>query len=269
MTEVCSKELHIAGETWKNQRASDWHESCLAAWIVQAAMSRSRQAGEGRGRPRTIRTVVIDDQLVFRLGLRMYLGGALTDIEWLGEAETLEAGLALVERAQPDLVLLDAFLGDESIADVLTKLRGKCSHCRLVVFAAYPDSRNLALAASSGAAGYMLKTLPPDQMVAALREVLRGEKWFQPDLAHQLYAEFARGPSADAAVPGLEVNLTPRQLEILRLIAEGLRNAEIAERLTISEQTVKTHVARLLEKLGVSSRLQAARYAISKKLVDA
>jgi DNA-binding NarL/FixJ family response regulator len=232
-------------------------------------MSRSRQAGEGRGRPKTIRTVVIDDQLVFRLGLRMYLGGALTDIEWLGEAETLEAGLALVERAQPDLLLLDAFLGDESIADVLTKLRGKCSHCRLVVFAAYPDSKNLALAASSGAAGYMLKTLPPDQMVAALREVLRGEKWFQPDLAHQLYAEFARQPAEGSVAAALDVDLTPRQLEILRLIAEGLRNAEIAERLTISEQTVKTHVARLLEKLGVSSRLQAARYAISKKLVDA
>lgn len=269
MTEVCSKELHIAGETWKNQRASDWHESCLAAWIVQAAMGRSRQAGDGRGRPGTIRTVVIDDQLVFRLGLRMYLGGALTDIEWLGEAETLEAGLALVERAKPDLVLLDAFLGDASIADVLTKLREKCSHCRLVVFANYPDPKNLALAASSGADGYMLKTLPPDQMVGALKDVLRGTKWIQPDLTQQVYAEFARGPSADAAVAGLDVNLTPRQLEILRLVAQGLRNAEIAEQLTISEQTVKTHVARLLEKLGVSSRLQAARYAISRKLVDA
>jgi DNA-binding NarL/FixJ family response regulator len=232
-------------------------------------MSRSRQAGDGRGRPRTIRTVVIDDQLVFRLGLRMYLGGALQDIEWLGEAETVEAGLALVQRAQPDLVLLDAFLGNESIRDVLTKLREKCGHCRIVVFANYPDSKNLALAASSGAHGYMLKTLPPDQMVGALKEVLRGENWMQPDLTQQLYTDFARGPAAGDAGPGLEVDLTPRQLEILRLVAQGLRNAEIAEQLTISEQTVKTHVARLLEKLGVSSRLQAARYAISKKLVDA
>lgn len=213
--------------------------------------------------------MVIDDQLVFRLGLRMYLTGALREIEWLGEAETAAAGITLVTRVQPDLVLLDAFLGDESIGTVLKQLRERCGHSRLVVFANYPDSRNLALAASAGADGYMLKTLPPEQMVGALREVVRGTKWIQPDLAQQLYAEFARGPSAGDPLAVLDVELTPRQLEILRLIAQGLRNAEIAEQLTISEQTVKTHVAHLLEKLGVSSRLQAARYAISRKLVDA
>jgi DNA-binding NarL/FixJ family response regulator len=115
----------------------------------------------------------------------------------------------------------------------------------------------------------MLKTLPPEEMVAALKEIVRGGKWIQPDLTQQLYADVAAGAVAGVAGPGLEIDLTPRQLEILRLVAQGLRNAEIAEQLTISEQTVKTHVARLLEKLGVSSRLQAARYAISKKLVDA
>ena len=232
-------------------------------------MGRITQAGDARGRPRSVRTVVIDDQLVFRLGLRMYLTGALREIEWLGEAETAEAGVVLVTRVQPDLVLLDAFLGDESIGALLTQLREKCVRCRLVVLANYPDSRNLALAASAGADGYMLKTLPPEQIVGALKDVVRGTKWIQPDLAQQLYTEFARGPSAGSALAALDVELTPRQLEILRLIAQGLRNAEIAEQLTISEQTVKTHVAHLLEKLGVSSRLQAARYAISKKLVDA
>jgi DNA-binding NarL/FixJ family response regulator len=232
-------------------------------------MGRSRQAGESRTGPRTIRTVVIDDQLVFRLGLRMYLAGALREIEWMGEADSVEAGLTLMERVRPELILLDAFLGEESIGKVLTRLREKCPQCRLVVLANYPDSRNLALAASSGADGYMLKTLPPDQMVSALRDVLRGTKWIQPDLAYQLYADYARGPSIGDAIAAIEVDLTPRQLEILRLVAQGLRNAEIAKQLTISEQTVKTHVAHLLEKLGVSSRLQAARYAISKKLVDA
>jgi len=237
--------------------------------MVQAAMGRITQAGDARGRPRSVRTVVIDDQLVFRLGLRMYLTGALREIEWLGEAETTEAGVVLVTRVQPDLVLLDAFLGDESIGALLTQLREKCAHCRLVVLANYPDSRNLALAASAGADGYMLKTLAPEQIVGALKDIVRGTKWIQPDLAQQLYTEFARGPSVGDALAALDVALTPRQLEILRLIAQGLRNAQIAEQLTISEQTVKTHVAHLLERLGVSSRLQAARYAISKKLVDA
>jgi two-component system nitrate/nitrite response regulator NarL len=232
-------------------------------------MGRSRQAGEGRGRPKTARTIIIDDQLVFRLGLRMYLGGALREIEWLGEAESVEAGLALMERTQPDLVLVDAFLGNDGIGSVLGRMREKCPACRLVVFANYPDSKNLALAASSGADGYMLKTLAPDQMVVALQDVLRGVKWIQPDLAQQLYAEFARDPRPADALQLDSIALTPRQLEVLRLVAAGLRNSEIADKLTISEQTVKTHVAHLLEKLGVSSRLQAARYAISRKLVDA
>jgi len=199
----------------------------------------------------------------------MYLASALREIEWLGEAESVEAGLVLMERTEPDLVLLDAFLGDDGIGNVLARVREKCPQCRLVVFANYPDSKNLALAASSGADGYMLKTIPPDQMVAALQEVLRGAKWIQPDLAQQLYAEFAREPRPGDSVHLGDVDLTPRQLEVLRLVALGLRNSEIADKLTISEQTVKTHVAHLLEKLGVSSRLQAARYAISKKLVDA
>ncbi len=212
---------------------------------------------------------MIDDQLVFRLGLRMYLANALHDIEWAGEADSIDAGAALLERVQPDLVLLDAFLGDDGIGETLTRLRERSPRCRLVVLANYADSKNLATAASSGADGYMLKTVPPNEMTAALNEILRGVRWIQPDLTQQLYADFARGAvSVDAAAIDT-VDLTPRQLEVLRLVAQGLRNAEIADKLTISEQTVKTHVAHLLEKLGVSSRLQAARYAINKKLVDA
>jgi DNA-binding NarL/FixJ family response regulator len=222
-----------------------------------------------QGKPRSLRTVVIDDQLVFRLGLRMYLGTALREIEWVGEAETTDAGLTTVQRARPDLVLLDAFLGDESIADLLTRLRALAPEAKVVVFAGYADSKNLALAASNGASGYMLKTLQPDQIVAGIRQVLSGAQWIQPDLAQQLYADFARGGlTSDGVATLTDYDLTPRQLEVLRLLALGLRNSEIADKLTISEQTVKTHVAHLLEKLGVSSRLQAARYAISRKLVD-
>ncbi len=234
------------------------------------AMGRNRQLSEGgRGSPNTIRTVVIDDQLVFRLGLRMYLSGVLHEIEWLGEAESLDSGLTLIARTRPDLILLDAFLGDHGIGDVLVRCREIVPQCRLVVFANYPDSKNLALAASSGADGYMLKTLPPDQIVTALQQVLKGTQWIQPDLTQQLYTDFAKGANAVDAGALADIELTPRQLEVLRLVAQGLRNSEIADKLTISEQTVKTHVAHLLEKLGVSSRLQAARYAISKKLVDA
>ena len=232
-------------------------------------MNKGKQAGLDRGVGRSIRTILIDDQLVFRLGLRLYLAEAMPEVEWVGEAESVEAGLALAERAQPALVLLDAFLGEESVEEVLGLLRGKHSGGKLVVLANYPDPKNLALAAGAGADGYMLKTLAPARMVEALREVLGGRTWIQPDLAQQLYAAFAKEQRPAASIPDVDINLTPRQLEVLRLVALGLRNAEIANRLTISEETVKTHVAHLLEKLGVGSRLQAASYAIRKKMVDA
>jgi len=105
--------------------------------------------------------------------------------------------------------------------------------------------------------------------VEALRSVINGSTWIQPELMQQLYSEFANSPQALEAADTADVDLTPRQLEVLRLVTQGLRNSEIADHLTISEQTVKTHVAHLLEKLGVGSRLQAARYAISRRLVDA
>jgi len=219
----------------------------------------------------SIKTIILDDQLVFRLGLRMYLAEAMPEIDWAGEADSLAAGLSLVERERPDLVLMDAFLSDDPISDVLSEIRQHQQDARVVLFANYADPRNLAQAASAGASGYMLKTLPPAQIVEVMRTILAGQTWIQPELMQQLYAEFVRTPEAAplAAESADTTGLTPRQMEVLRLVAQGLRNSEIADQLVISEQTVKTHVAHLLEKLGVTSRLQAARYAISKKLVDA
>ncbi len=233
-------------------------------------MSKERHAAKSRsGGARSVRATIIDDQLVFRMGLRLYLSEAMPEVQVVGEAESVTAGVSLAEREAPDLILMDGFLGDARVDEALGQLRGKRPDCRIVVLASYPDSKNLALAASAGANGYMLKTLPPAQMVEALRAVMQGSTWVQPELMQQLYSEFASAPQVSEAGAAADVDLTPRQLEVLRLVAEGLRNSDIAERLTISEQTVKTHVAHLLEKLGVTSRLQAARYAISKRLVDA
>jgi len=233
-------------------------------------MSKERQAAKRRsGGAQSVRATIIDDQLVFRMGLRLYLTEAMPEVQVVGEAESVAAGVSLAEREAPDLILMDGFLGDAPVDEALGELRKKRPDCRIVVLANYPDPKNLALAASAGANGYMLKTLPPAQMVAALRSVLHGSTWIQPELMQQLLSEFANAPQVSQVGATADVDLTPRQLEVLRLVAQGLRNSEIADHLTISEQTVKTHVAHLLEKLGVRSRLQAARYAISKKLVDA
>jgi len=233
-------------------------------------MSKERQAAKRRsGGAQSVRATIIDDQLVFRMGLRLYLTEAMPEIQVVGEAESVAAGVSLAEREAPDLILMDGFLGDARVDEALGELRGKRPECRIVVLVNYSDPKNLALAASAGANGYMLKTLPPAQIVEALRSVMNGSTWIQPELMQQLYSEFANGPQAGEADATADVDLTPRQIEVLKLVAQGLRNSEIANHLTISEQTVKTHVAHLLEKLGVASRLQAARYAISKKLVDA
>jgi two-component system NarL family response regulator len=228
-------------------------------------MSKGKQTGGDRAPARSTTAIVIDDQLVFRLGLRIYLTEAMPELDWAGEADSVEAGLALAERARPDLILVDAVLGETPISEVLAALKGKQPSAKLVVLANYSDPKNLALAANAGAHGYMMKTLDPSRLVEALREVLEGRVWIQPELARHLYAAFAS--EAPAAAGALD--LTPRQTEVLLLVAQGLKNSEIANRLVISEETVKTHVAHLLEKLGVSSRLQAANYAIRNKLVDA
>lgn len=241
----------------------------IAAQWPSMAISKTKQAARNRSNTRTVRAICVDDQLVFRMGLRMYLAEAMPEIGWAGEAESVSAGIALAERAQPDLVLLDAFLGDAPVNEVIEQFRLACADAAVVLLANLPDMKNLAAAASSGANGYLLKTLSPAQMVEAFRQVIQGATWIQTELTQQLYAEYAQGSAAPLPSPDGDADLTPRQLEVLRLVAAGLRNAEIAERLTISEQTVKTHVAHLLEKIGVTSRLQAARYAISKKLVDA
>lgn len=232
-------------------------------------MSKERKAAMSRSGNHSVRATIIDDQLVFRMGLRLYLTEAMPEVQVVGEAESVAAGISLAEQEAPDLILMDGFLDDGRVDEALGELRGKRPDCRIVVLANYPDPKNLALAASAGASGYMLKTLPPAQIVEALRSVMHGSTWIQPELMQQLYSEFANGSQASEADAAADVDLTPRQIEVLKLVAQGLRNSEIANHLTISEQTVKTHVAHLLEKLGVASRLQAARYAISKKMVDA
>jgi NarL family two-component system response regulator LiaR len=225
--------------------------------------TRKRRAGVD-----LVQALVIDDQLVFRLGLRMYLAEAMPEVEFVGDAASVREGLALVERARPNLILLDAFLPDEPIDGVLGQIKEHSPGSRVVLLANFPDSKNLAQALNAGASGYLLKTAPPEQLVSSLREVLAGRSAVQPELMQRLYADVANSPAGAQPHADEAHDLTPRQIEVLRLIARGLRNAEIADQLSISQETVKTHIANLLSKLGVKTRVQAANYAIRNKLVE-
>lgn len=212
--------------------------------------------------------MIVDDQLVFRLGLRLFLRHHMPQIALVAEADLAAEGVRLATGTRPDLVLLDAALKDRPVPRVVADFRELLPHCQCVLLANTIDSRSLALSLEAGAQACLLKTARPEELLTALNEVLRGNMWIQPELAQRLYADMLRTTNEPVREAVPDTDLTPRQVDILRLIAEGLRNSDIAARLHISEHTVKTHVANILRKLGVSSRVAAARYAIQQRLVE-
>lgn len=246
----------------KAQRAAERKPAGKAQQAARREPGRKTQHGDHE-----VRAIIIDDQLVFRLGLRSYLERAMPEVTIVGETGSTEEGIALAQETTPDLVLLGASLEDHETCGALRELREAAPESRVVLLSNVPNYRDFALALSGGADGYVLKSIAPDRLVAGLREVAAGTLWVQPELAREMYQQVFRpdedGSGARAAVQ----SLTQRQIEVLELVTQGLRNADIAARLNISEQTVKTHIAHLLRKLGVKSRLQAAHYAIRHKLV--
>ena len=235
--------------------------------MVQQVAASRKPGGKTQHGARSVRAIIIDDHLVFRLGLRSYLEGAMPEVTIVGEAGSTEEGIALAEGTEPDLILLGASLEDHETCGVLRELRQAAPGSRLVLLSDVPNYRDFSLALSGSADGYVLKSIAPEKLVAGLREVAAGTLWVQPELARQMYQEVFL-PDRDESDPSAAArSLTPRQLDVLELITRGMRNAEIAGHLKISEQTVKTHVAHLLRKLGVKSRLQAAHHAVRHKLV--
>jgi two-component system nitrate/nitrite response regulator NarL len=215
-----------------------------------------------------IRAIIVDDQRLFRLGLRIYLADAMPELEIVGEADSGGDGVALARAEKPDLVLLDASLSDQATEQVIQELRQAAPEANLVLFASARNQGDLALALTARVDGYLLKAIEPEKLVEGLREVVQGVVWTQPDLAMSRYEEAGPIAHPHRLLPERVQPLTPRQLDVLRLIARGLRNPEIARRLHISDETVKTHVTSLLRKLGVRSRVQAATYAARCGLLE-
>jgi len=213
-----------------------------------------------------IRTVLIDDQRVFRLGLRLYLDEAMPGLCLIGEAASAEEGLALAGRECPDLVLLDASIGNRQTHTLVAELSRLLPRCRLVLLANLPDPASAALAMESGAHGYLLKASVHQCLPEAIATVLSGSTWVQPELAEAIHSKAGACDDPAPARTSAESKLTPRQRQVLQLVALGLSNAEIASRLYISEETVKTHIAQLLRRLRVKTRVQAALYALRNGL---
>jgi NarL family two-component system response regulator LiaR len=209
----------------------------------------------------SIRVLVADDQSMVRAGFRMLLARE-ADIEVVAEAADGEAAVAAAAGA--DVVLLDLVMPKLDGLAALRALRERAPEARVIVLTSFGDDDRLFATLRAGAAGYLLKDVEPADLVRAIRTAHAGHSPLSPAVAARVIDELAHGGGHRAAPE----ELTPRELEVLRLIARGRSNKVIARELGMAEKTVKTHVSHLLAKLGLADRTQAAVYAVREGLAD-
>ena len=206
------------------------------------------------------RIVIADDHPVVRSGLRLLLD-AQEDFEVLAEASNVEEAERKAHAHRPDVLVLDLNMPGESTIEAIPRLRTALAGTRVVVLTMQSDPAFARLALQAGASGYVLKEAADDELVQAIRTAHAGGIYLNPQLGARLAAE----PAVPAGPPD---NLTPRELDILRLIALGHTNAEIGGQLFLSVRTVETHRAHILRKTGTSTRADLVRYALENGLVD-
>ena len=209
-----------------------------------------------------IKVLLVNDHAVVRQGLRAFLE-LQDDMIIAGEAANGLEAIEQAQQVQPDIVLLDLMMPKMGGVEATPQIIAVSPSARVIILTDFGEDDQVIPAIRAGAQGYLLKDIPPQELVQAVREAHQGKAQLHPDVAKKLMLAVAAPP---AAPPSPEPDLTERELEVLRLIAQGLNNHEIAQRLTISEKTVKTHVSNILGKLHVDDRTQAAIYALKKGL---
>jgi two-component system NarL family response regulator len=213
-----------------------------------------------------IRVLVVDDQELFRRGLTMLLG-VEDDIEVVGEAGDGVAATELAASTVPDVILMDVRMPKRSGIEACVAIKEVAPTARIIMLTVSDEEVDLYDAVKNGASGYLLKDSSIDEVAQAIRVVADGQSLISPSMAIKLLDEFKQMSRTDRQqVPS--PRLTDRELEVLKLVAQGLNNREIAKRLFISENTVKNHVRNILEKLQLHSRMEAVMYAVREKLLD-
>ncbi len=204
------------------------------------------------------RILLVDDQGLFREGLRTLLSVQL-DLDVVGEAKNGEEAIQAVASLKPQIVLMDVHMPVLDGVTATRRLHETHPDCRVIMLTTFDDDEYVFEGLRAGAVGYMLKDAPSEKLFEAIRAAARGESFLEPSIAAKVIAEFARVTQNSAARPQpLAEPLSERELEILRLVASGASNKEIATALVIADGTVKNHVTNILGKLGVSDRTQAA-----------
>jgi NarL family two-component system response regulator LiaR len=205
----------------------------------------------------TISILIVDDHAVVRQGIRAFLD-LQPDLGVVGEADSGEAGVRMAAELAPDVVLMDLVMPGMGGVEATRQVKQASPHSQIIVLTSYHDDEYIFPALRAGALSYVLKDVGPEELAGTIRKAARGESVLHPRVASRVVEEL-RGTRKDT--PNLFTDLSERELEVLRLIADGLSNAEIAGKLVISEKTVKGHVSNILSKLHMMDRTQAAIFA--------
>jgi len=208
-----------------------------------------------------IRIMVVDDHTIIRKGIKAVLE-LVPDMEIVGEAGNGLEAIQLDEKLNPDVILMDLVMPDMDGIESIRQIKLKRTDAKILVLTTFAGEELVFPAIKAGALGYHLKDSSPEALIEAIREVQRGQASLHPVIARKVLSEI----SAPSERPPTTEPLTPRELEVLQLVAQGHENCEIAERLVISEATARTHVSNIMSKLHLASRTQAALYALKEGL---
>jgi NarL family two-component system response regulator LiaR len=211
----------------------------------------------------TIRILICDDHQVVRHGIRAFLS-TRPGIEVVAEASDGSEAVGLARQLRPDVILMDLLMPNVDGIEAVRQIRAEWPDARILVLTSFATDDQVFPAIKAGALGYLLKDSSPTELVEAINQVYQGESSLHPSIARKLLQELARPPKQEPTVDPL----TEREVEVLRLVAQGRSNQEIATELVVSEGTVRTHVSSILSKLHLASRTQAALYALRTGLAS-
>jgi two-component system NarL family response regulator len=215
-----------------------------------------------------IRVLIVDDHALFRRGIAMVLEQE-KDFELVGEAGDGSEAVQIATEKMPDVVLMDVRMPKRSGIEATQAIKEISPHTKMLILTVSDEEADLYDAIKAGASGYLLKEVAIEEVVSAIRSVHGGQSMISPSMASKLLTEFASMVKKTDEKPATsQPRLTDREMEVLRLVAKGRNNRDIAKELFISENTVKNHIRNILEKLHLHSRMQAVVYAVREKLLE-
>ncbi len=210
-----------------------------------------------------IKVVLVDDHSMIRIGLKAYFD-TLEDIQVVGEASSGEEAVSVVTKTHPDVILMDLVMNGMDGVEATLQVKKVCPNVKVIILTSFHEDLHIFPAIKAGAISYILKDVDPDDLACAVRAAYAGEAVINPRVAARLVRKM-QGNGEESPNPFSE--LTDRELDVLRLVAQGMSNQEIADSLVLSEKTVKTHMTNILSKLHLKDRTQAAAYAWQQGIV--